>query len=92
MVVNDQESRIARIETPPAQYPVNLRFTIPFYPHSLFVTVIMGREKRSLERLREERIRHPLDTWGNLACAFAMGGVLSIAMALSILFAIGAPI
>ncbi len=68
-----QMERIARIETPPAKFPVDLRLTIPFYPKPIFVALIMGREKRGPERLHEERLRHPLEGWGNIVCAFFLG-------------------
>ena len=80
MTTNEIASEVSKTETTPVRHPVNLRFTIPFYPHRLFVTLIMGQEKRGQERLREERIRHPLDTWGNIICAFCSGVMVSIVM------------
>ena len=83
MVVNDLSSgvdgaEVNRSETAPARYPVNLRFTIPFYPSPIFVTLIAGKEKRGPARLAKERVLHPLDTWGNIVCAFCLGGMASI--------------
>lgn len=63
-----------------SRYPVNLRFTIPFWPHALFVTVIIGPEKRSDFRLKKERNDHPLLTWGNFAACFTAGTVFQIAL------------
>jgi hypothetical protein len=63
----------------PGHYPVNLRVTIPFYPQPLFVTLIIGREKRNPDRLREERERHPLQTWGNLVALATTWSVFCIA-------------
>ena len=60
-------SNFVRANAEPGRYPVNLRVTIPFYPRPLFVTLIVGPERRGIERLREERKRHPVNTWGNLA-------------------------
>ena len=80
MAANELGSEISKTETTPVRYPVNLRFTIPFYPRPLFVSLIMGQEKRSEGRLREERIRHPLDTWGNIICALCSAVMVSIAM------------
>jgi len=68
-----------------ARYPVNLRFTIPFYPYPLFVTLIIGREKRGMERLRDERARHPLHTWGNLAALAMTWTVSSVAALFTVL-------
>ena len=98
MVVNDLEPERdgadivrGRIEAAPSRYPVNLRCTIPFYPRPLFLTLIIGREKRGPERLRAERERHPIDTWGNIAFAFSMGGVASITLMFLMMWVIGVP-
>lgn len=91
MVVNDQGSQLGRIETAPSRYPVNLRCTIPFYPNPLFVTLIVGREKRGPERLRTERVRHPLDTWGNVICAFCLGVAVSVLVMFLIMVMTGFP-
>jgi hypothetical protein len=64
-----------RANAQPKPYPVNLRVTIPFYPRSLFVTLIIGQERRGTDRLREERERHPVNTWGNL---FVVVGAWSV--------------
>jgi len=62
----------------PGAYPVNLRITIPFLPRSFFITLIIGPEKRGRDRLHEERQRHPINTWGNLATAVMMITVFAI--------------
>jgi hypothetical protein len=80
MATNELASEISKTETTSGRYPVNLRFTMPFYPRRLFVTLIMGQEKRSDDRLREERIKNPLNTWGNVVCAFCAGVLISIIM------------
>ena len=69
----------ARINAEPGRYPVNLRITIPFYPRSLFVTLIIGPERRGTDRLREERARHPVNTWGNLAVVVSAWSVFVVA-------------
>jgi hypothetical protein len=71
MTAIDAESAITadvrgHADRTPGKYPVNLRFTVPFFPRSLFVTFIMGREKRSKQRRIEERAKHPVSTFGNL--------------------------
>ena len=68
-------SNFARANAEPGRYPVNLRVTIPFYPRPLFVTLIIGPERRGNDRLREERQRHPVNTWGNL---FVVVGAWSV--------------
>jgi hypothetical protein len=80
VTTNEAGSELRSTEVAQEQYPVNLRFTIPFYPKSIFVSLIIGRERRSDARLRQERVKHPLDTWGNFTFAFFSGVMVSIAM------------
>jgi hypothetical protein len=61
-------------------HPVNIRVTIPFWPRSFFITLIVGLEKRSSIRRRQERNRHPLLTWGNFFAYFTAGTVFQIAL------------
>jgi hypothetical protein len=68
MTMLDQAGDAARGPVP-GRYPVNLRLTVPFYPRPLFITLIVGWERRGRDRLREERERHPLNTWGNFTAA-----------------------
>jgi hypothetical protein len=85
MVIADFDSDLRRAEEAPAQYPVNLRFTVPFIPNSIFVTLIVGKEKRGPECLREERARHPIQTWGNLATVAAASTVFGVATLFALL-------
>jgi hypothetical protein len=78
MSISDTDS-LAPSHTAPAQYPVNLRLTIPFYPRFLFVTLIVGSEKRGRSRLRSERGRYPVSTWGNVLVVTMALGVVAIA-------------
>ena len=52
--------------------PVDIRLSFQLFRRRLFFTVIAGAERRSLERVREERHKHPLATLANL-CAIAFG-------------------
>ena len=61
------------------QYPINLRLTIPFFPRALFVTVVVGPERRSPERRTQERVLHPVNTWGNVVTVTIALGVISVA-------------
>jgi hypothetical protein len=70
---------IARPDATPSRYPVNIRITIPFFPRPFFLTLIIGSERRGRDRLREERKRHPLNTWGNLATFILSWTVFSVA-------------
>ena len=72
-------SNFVRANAQPGRYPVNLRITIPFYPRPLFVTLIIGQERRGTDRLREERERHPVNTWGNLAVVVGAWSVFVVA-------------
>jgi hypothetical protein len=69
-----------RAQAVPSRYPVNLRLTVPFVPQSFFVTFIVGSERRGPQRLREERARHPVNTWGNLATIVSLWAVFNIAV------------
>ncbi len=62
-----------------AQYPVNLRITIPFYPLFLFITLIMGTEKRGRGRQRLERGQNPVGTWGNVLTVTMALGIAAVA-------------
>jgi hypothetical protein len=60
-------------------YPVNIRLTIPLFPRPLFITLIVGRERRGRTRLQQERLRHPLNTWGNLLTFVVASTVFTVA-------------
>jgi hypothetical protein len=75
MNITDGNS-LARAKLAQARYPINLRITIPFYRWPIFVTLIVGSEKRGRNRLHNERGQHPVNTWGNV---FAVTIALSIA-------------
>ncbi|MEE8439386.1 MAG: hypothetical protein V3S07_07335 [Micropepsaceae bacterium] len=85
MAIAETNTALKKTNEDPAQYPVNLRFTVPFYPHPLFVTLIVGREKRSRDRLREERNLHPIQTWGNLLTVVATWTMVSISALFAVL-------
>lgn len=77
----------ARNNPAPGRYPVNLRVTVPFLPSPFFVTLIIGRERRGPVRRREERARHPVNTWGNLVTVATGWTVFSIATLFAVLVA-----
>ena len=70
---------VTALERAPSHYPVNIRVSFPFFTKPFFFTLIIGREKRGLTRRQQERARHPLNTWGNLAVFVATWTVFSIA-------------
>jgi hypothetical protein len=57
----------SRMLSTPSRFPIDIRFSVPFLPHPFFVTLIAGPERRGSQRLIQERERHPLTSWGNLA-------------------------
>ena len=59
---------------------VNVRLTIPLLFGRFYLTLVFGKERRSDERLKTERHRHPLITVGNLAFFFAMGSTVGLAI------------
>ena len=68
-----------RANTAPGHYPVNLRLTVPFLPRSFFITFIVGSERRGPQRLREERARHPVNTWGNVTTLVTLWVMFNVA-------------
>ena len=57
-------------------HPVNIRLSIPLFARRYYLTVIAGKEKRSAERLKEERQKHPLTTTANMIFLFTVGFIL----------------
>ena len=56
--------------------PVNIRFNLPFLTRRYYVTIVSGEEKRTPNRLADERTEYPLRT---LANAFFFVGILTAA-------------
>ncbi len=76
-------------------HPVNLRLSLPHFFGRYYLTVVAGRERRSVARLAEERRKHPLATAGNLLFLAASGTLAGLALlfviqaAIRFLFAAG---
>ena len=49
--------------------PIDVRITVPFFWHRVFVTFLAGPERRSARRLKEEQSKHKLWTFANI-CLF----------------------
>lgn len=47
-------------------HPVNLRFSLPAFLGRYYCVVVAGKERRSAERRRQERVSHPMGTLGNM--------------------------
>jgi len=62
-------------------FPVDLRFTLPVPGQPVFLSVVAGRERRSPERLQDERRRHPLHTAGNILFMLtSLTGIYAVAL------------
>ena len=64
------------------QHPINLRVTLPLPFRRWYVTLVAGPERRSNERLMQEREKHPLDTLPNLMFLLSIGIVSTTALLL----------
>lgn len=67
---DDQIRELERVlaAAPAKRLPVDIRITVPLFRRGFFITVLAGPERRSRERLREERGKHALWTFTNLCC------------------------
>ena len=79
MATTDATDARPRSYTQPGNYPVNIRMTIPFLPRRIFITLIIGPERRGRDRLKAEREMCPLDTWGNMATLVSGWTVFTVA-------------
>lgn len=66
------------------RHPVNIRLTFPFFGVRHFVTIVAGIEKRDLDRVRRERVTHPLRTAGNVLFMLGVGGAFYLAAVIGI--------
>ncbi len=60
-------------------HPVNIRLTIPLFKWLCYVTLVAGKERRSAQRLAEERLKHPLIKTGNVLMMAAFGIITGLA-------------
>ena len=60
---------LERILAAPAssRLPIDLRLTVRFFRRRFFLTFLAGTERRSAERLKEERAKHRLWTLANVS-------------------------
>jgi len=65
------------------KHPVDIRLSIPLPFTRTYMVLTLGSDKRSKERIREDRRTHPLMRAGNLV-------VLALGLGLAVLAAIGA--
>jgi hypothetical protein len=64
-------------EAPWGEHPVNLRLTV-FGRY--YVTIVAGKERRSVDRRIVERQNHPLNTRGNTLVALAFSTTVGLAL------------
>lgn len=62
-----------------SEHPVDVRLTIPLVFGRYYIAIVCGKERRSDQRLRVERRRHPLITAGNTAFFFGLGSLVGLA-------------
>lgn len=67
---------------------INIRLSIPLIFTSFYLTIVAGTERRSPERLKHERGKHPLSTLGNFLCFGYTGVVLALALGALVIAAV----
>lgn len=73
-------------------YPVDIRFSLPFFGGSYFVTTISSKERRSDTRREKERQARPLVTFGNTLFSLIFAIIMFVGMLMvgfSTLYALG---
>ncbi len=72
----DNEQREALVEAlqpAPGKQPVDIRLNIPIGTERFYLAILSGRERRGVERRKQDRKSHPLPTFGNLM--FVLGAM-----------------
>lgn len=64
----------------PARHAVDLRTSIPLVGLRFYLVLLVGRERRSRERRREERLRRPLWTPANAAVLGSFSALLVLSL------------
>ena len=78
-VTSDPPRRRERARDWSADHPIDIRCTLPLPFGRGYLTIVAGKERRSAERLAEERVRHPLETRANSIFLFVAGTVFGLA-------------
>lgn len=66
------------VSTPVKQHTVDIRVSIPLL--KCYFVLLMGKERRSAQRLRLDRASHPLPTGWNLAVIISLSLVVAISL------------
>jgi len=67
---------------------INIRLSVPLVFTSFYLTILAGTERRNPERLKRERGKHPLATFGNLLCFGYTGLALALALGALVIAAV----
>ncbi len=70
-----------------SDHPINIRLSIPLLIKRYYVTIVVGEERRTPERLSTERRKHPLVSRGNLVFFTIPATVIGLASLALIQFA-----
>ena len=70
-------------------HSVNIRLSIPLIFGRYYLTILLGKERRTTTRLKEERTAHPLVTRGNVVVLVLFGtltgmGILAMIQSVSV--------
>jgi hypothetical protein len=63
-----------------SDHPVNLRLSIPLPFGRYYLTIVGGKERRSAERLVQEKLKHPVVRKGNIIFLAVLGTMLGLAV------------
>ena len=59
---------------------VNLRLSFPLFFARYYLTIVAGKERRSADRRKSERIKHPVATPGNMIFLGTAGVIIGLAV------------
>lgn len=62
-----------------SDHPVNLRLSVPLPFGRYYLTIVGGKERRSVERRVQDRLQHPVVRKGNIVFLAALGTMLGLA-------------
>ena len=66
---------------------INVRLSIPLIFSRIYITLVVGKERRSKTRRRAERAKHPLATLGNVFFFSTTSALISISCFAALIFA-----
>ena len=63
-----------------SDHPVNIRLSFPFFRGRYYLAFVAGKERRGSERIKQERVKHPLATRGNIFVLASLGCITGLAI------------